>query len=81
MNKILMKSRRGHQVPSLEGLEERKENSGRKSSRRLVNKPSKQASTVMFVPWTSTGKLIGKLKEEEERVSEFTGFKVSFRRK
>ena len=63
------------------GVQRGKGNSGGNKSRRMENKnskPSKQASTVMFVPWTSKGKLVGKLKAEEERVSELTGFKVKF---
>ena len=37
-----------------------------------------RASTVMFVPWTSKGELISRLKEEEERLVEMTGFKVKY---
>ena len=42
-------------------------------------KQSKPASTVISVPWTSRGELVGKLKEEEGRVSDLTGFKVKVR--
>ena len=37
-----------------------------------------KASTVMFVPWTSKGKLISSLKEAEERLVGMTGFKVTY---
>jgi hypothetical protein len=33
---------------------------------------------VMFVPWTSKGNLVGRLKEEEERLAEQTKFKIKF---
>jgi hypothetical protein len=46
-----------------------------KASRRMEGV---KASTVMFVPWTSKGKLISRLKEEEERLVGMTGFKVKY---
>ena len=55
-----------------------------KSSRRLENKQSKNSenkvktSTVMFISWTKKGKLIGRLKEEEDRLASLTGFRIKF---
>ena len=50
---------------------------GKNGPRGLENE-RKTASTMMFVPWTSKGKLVGRLKEEEERISMLTDFKVNF---
>jgi hypothetical protein len=51
-----------------------KENGG-KNYRGMVGR---KASPVMFVPWTSKGKLVGRLKGEEERLSGLTDFKVKY---
>ena len=41
-------------------------------------KESLIASTVMFVQWTAKGRLIARMKEEEERLAQMTNFKVKY---
>ena len=41
-------------------------------------KESLIASTVMFVQWTAKGRIIARMKEEEERLAQMTNFKVKY---
>ena len=54
----------------------------RRASRRLEINDNKSKpcppTTVMFVPWTSGGKLVGMLKANEDRLSKITGFRIKF---
>ena len=38
----------------------------------------KGPTTIMFVPWTVNGRLIGALKAEEDRLAKLTGFRIKF---
>ena len=38
----------------------------------------KGPTTVMFVPWTVNGRLVGALKAEEDRLAKLTGFRIKF---
>ena len=59
----------------------------RKGSRRLVKaepgggterEKRKGTSTVMFVPWTSRGLLAAKLRLQEDRLADLTGFRIRY---
>ena len=41
-------------------------------------KDSTKPSTVMFVRWTQKGKLAGRLKMEESRLADLTGFRIRY---
>lgn len=41
-------------------------------------KANKKQSTVMFVPWTIRGRLAARLRQEEDRLADLTGFRIKY---
>ena len=73
------KNKENEQVIEEEPRVVRNISKGRKGQDKDCSKgKEKPVSTVMFVPWTSKGKLVGRLKEEENRLSGLTDFKIKF---
>ena len=71
------------QIREVRKQESRKKMRSRgKLSRRLEKEDGQDQpgppSTIMFVPWTKQGKLVGELKKHEDRISRITGFRIKF---
>ena len=55
-----------------------KERKVRKSFQKVGKERKRTAATVIFVPSTKGSLLLKSLKEDEERMSEITGFKIKY---